>query len=120
KPLYYYWDGRLFAFASEIKALLRHPGIEAEFEESLLPEYLAFGYISEERTLFRNIRKLMPGHYLEWDGASGVRVHRYWEIPAPGGRTEDRSDQSWIAECRGRLEETVRLRLMSDVPLGMF
>ena len=120
KPLYYYWDGRLFAFASEIKALLQHPGISAAFEESLLPEYLAFGYISEERTLFRNIRKLMPGHYLELDVASGLSVRQYWELPVPGGPAEERSDDQWIAECRERLEETVRMRLMSDVPLGMF
>src|SRR2546423_1114216 len=49
KPLYYYWDGRVFAFASEIKALLEHPAISAEFDESVLSEYLGFGYISDER-----------------------------------------------------------------------
>ena len=67
KPFYYYWDGRTFAFASEIKALLEHPSISPQFEESLLPEYLAFGYISDDRTLFRGIRKLMPGHHLTLD-----------------------------------------------------
>jgi asparagine synthase (glutamine-hydrolysing) len=70
KSFYYYWDGRLFAFASEIKSLLRHPTISPRLEESLLPEYLAFGYISEERTLFSGIRKLMPGHSLDLDLAS--------------------------------------------------
>jgi asparagine synthase (glutamine-hydrolysing) len=122
KPLYYYWDGRLFAFASEIKALLRHPDVVARFEESLLPEYLAFGYIGEERTLFRGIRKLMPGHYLMLD-VGGVEprleVRQYWEIPAHAP-AEPRPDAAWIAEFRKRLEETVRMRLMSDVPLGMF
>ncbi len=122
KPLYYYWDGRLFAFASEIKALLRHPAISPAFEESLLPEYLAFGYVSEERTLFAGIRKLMPGHYLLLD-LNGSRpepvIRRYWTIPAPAP-AEPRDDASWIRECRERLEETVRMRLMSDVPLGMF
>ena len=62
KPFYYFWNGRLFAFASEIKALLQHPEISAEFNERLLPEYLAFGYTSGEETLFKGIRKLMPGH----------------------------------------------------------
>ena len=70
KPLYYYWDGRVFAFASEIKALFEHPAISPQFEDSLLPEYLAFGYVSEERTLFRGIRKLMPGHHLTLDLAA--------------------------------------------------
>ena len=54
KPFYYYWDGRLFAFGSEIKALLEHPAISPALAEDLLPEVLAFGYTSGDRTLFRN------------------------------------------------------------------
>jgi len=122
KPLYYFWNGRTFAFASEIKALLAHPEISPSLEETLLPEYLASGYISEERTLFRGIRKLMPGHHLLLDVASenaAPEIRQFWEIPAPQPR-ESRDDAWWIRECRERLEETVRLRLMSDVPLGMF
>lgn len=126
KPFYYYWDGRLFAFASEIKALLAHPAISPGFEESLLSEYLGFGYVSEERTFFRNIRKLMPGHHLRLDlrkDQPQLQIERYWEVPEPGEnrqRVNFRSDTDWIAETRRRLEETVRMRLMSDVPLGMF
>ena len=121
KPFYYYYDGRLFAFASEIKALLEHPGISARFEESTLAEYLAFGYISDERTLFSGIRKLMPGYYLtlETGESPKLEVRQYWDIPA-AQEDEGRDDASWIRECRERLEETVRMRLMSDVPLGMF
>jgi len=122
KPFYYYWDGQLFAFASEIKALFEHPAIAPRFEASLLPEYLAFGYVSGERTLFSGIRKLMPGHHLtlRLDGAAPEpEIRRYWEIPRPEAG-EARADSAWIADCRERLEETVRLRLMSDVPLGMF
>jgi asparagine synthase (glutamine-hydrolysing) len=121
KPLYYYWNGRLLAFASEIKALFEHPAISPELEESMLPEYLLFGYGSEERTLFRGIRKLMPGHHLTLDvSATAPRpdIRQYWEIPLPVA--EGRDDANWIAECRARLEETVHMRLMSDVPLGMF
>jgi asparagine synthase (glutamine-hydrolysing) len=122
KPLYYYWDGRVFAFASEIKALLEYPGISAAVEEDVLPEYLGFGYISEERTLFRNIRKLMPGHHLVLDTREAeprLSIGRYWDVPEPSPQ-EPRDDRFWIAETRRRLEESVRLRLMSDVPLGMF
>ena len=72
KPFYYYWDGRLFAFASEIKALLEHPAISPALAEDLLPEVLAFGYSSGDRTLFRNIHKLMPGHRLR----AGLRRSR--------------------------------------------
>src|ERR1700733_2606259 len=118
KPFYYYWDGSLFAFASEIKALLEHPAISPRFEESLLSEYLNFGYCSGEQTLFSGIRKLMPGHWLRLTPEQ-LEIRRYWEIPCPLSY-EKRDDQSWIAECRTRLEDAVRTRLMSDVPLGMF
>src|SRR5882757_5373746 len=122
KPLYYYWDGRLFAFASEIKALLEHPSISPALQEELLPEVLAFGYSSEDRTLFRNIRKLMPGHHLVLDikaPTPQLHIESYWDVPAPEN-IEDYDERGWIAETRRRLEETVRMRLMSDVPLGMF
>jgi asparagine synthase (glutamine-hydrolysing) len=122
KPFYYYFDGKLFAFASEIKALLEHPAIHAELEDSSVPETLAFGYVSSDRTLFRNIRKLMPGHHMtlrvEGDRLT-QRIEQYWDAPFETSR-DDRSEQSWIDECRDRLEETVRMRLMSDVPLGVF
>ena len=118
KPFYYYWDGRLFAFASEIKALLEHPAISPRFEEPLLSEYLNFGYCSGEQTLFSGIRKLMPGHWLALT-PERFEIRQYWEIPRHSA-PEKRDDQSWIAECRTRLEEAVRTRLMSDVPLGMF
>ncbi len=120
KPLYYFVNDRIFAFASEIKALLRLPEISAQVDETLLPEYLLFGYLSDESTLFRGIRKLMPGHTLTLDAGTGrLEIQRYWDVPEPGA-IEHRSDEEWIRECRERLEETVRLRLMSDVPLGMF
>ncbi len=85
KPFYYYWDGRLFAFASEIKALLEHPSISPALDEDLLPDVLAFGYTSGDRTLFQNIRKLMPGHRMLLDVGSPrpeLKCERYWDIPA--------------------------------------
>jgi asparagine synthase (glutamine-hydrolysing) len=122
KPLYYYWDGRVFAFASEIKAILEYPGVSAAVEDDLIPEYLGFGYVSGERTLFRNIRKLMPGHHLTLDLRADepqLRIEQYWDVPEPSAQ-EPRDEREWIAETRRRLEESVKLRLMSDVPLGMF
>src|ERR1700722_4803625 len=85
KPFYYYWDGRLFAFGSEIKALLEHPAISPALAEDLLPEVLAFGYSSGDRPLFRNIHKLMPGHRLVLDAASDpeLTIERYWDVPQP-------------------------------------
>jgi asparagine synthase (glutamine-hydrolysing) len=120
KPLYYYYDGQLFAFASEIKALLVHPAISARFEAKLLEEYLAFGYTSGEETLFRGIKKLMPGCHLTLNAEGGAPViAQYWRIPTEKP-TVERSDAEWIRATRELLEESVRLRLMADVPLGMF
>jgi len=121
KPFYYFWNGRLFAFASEIKVLLEHPDIPTEFNDSLLPEYIAFGYVSGEDTLFTGIRKLMPGHTLTLTCGENrkLEINQYWDAPCPT-RFEDQPDQEWISECRRRLEEVVHMRLMSDVPLGMF
>jgi asparagine synthase (glutamine-hydrolysing) len=125
KPFYYFWDGRLFAFASEIKALFEHPAIAPRFNEAVLPEYLAFGYASGEQTLFAGIRKLGPGHHLTLrlgNPSPEPEIRSYWEIPAAGEMREDqgRGDAEWTAECRARIEEAVKTRLMSDVPLGMF
>jgi asparagine synthase (glutamine-hydrolysing) len=125
KPLYYYWDGKLFAFGSEIKALLEHPDIAAAPNEEYLAEYLTFGYVSGENTLFRNIRKLMPGHWLTWtagdDGQGRLHIEQYWDVPF-GSQPEEQgySEADWIAQTRKRLEESVELRLMADVPLGTF
>lgn len=120
KPLYYYHDANLFAFASEIKALLEHPAISPRVEESLLPEYLTFGHVTDERTLFAGIRTLLPGHFLRiGTGRFQPEIHKYWDLPTET-EPESRSDADWIADCRSHLEESVRLRLMSDVPLGMF
>jgi len=120
KPFYYWWDGRLFAFASEIKALLAHPEISARLNQDAVAEYLAFGYGSNEQTLFHGIRKLMPGHWLRLDARAGrLEIERYWDLP-PNEARESYDEREWTAECRRRLEETVRMRLMSDVPLGAF
>jgi asparagine synthase (glutamine-hydrolysing) len=120
KPFYYFWTGRELIFGSEIKALLQHPAVSAQLEDSLLAEHLAFGYSSGDRTLFRGIRKLMPGHTLTLEPSGALETRQYWDVPAPPGSPERKSEAEWIEECRGRVEETVRMRLMSDVPLGMF
>jgi asparagine synthase (glutamine-hydrolysing) len=123
KPFYYWTDGTTFVFGSEIKALLVHPMVRAEFAEEGLSEYLAFGYLSGEQTMFKGIRKLMPGHTMKVELTAArqlaISQRQYWDVPAPmaGGGKDDRA---WIEECKQRVEETVRMRLMSDVPLGMF
>ena len=120
KPFYYYCDAENFVFGSEIKAILEHPAVATRLEESVLPEYLAFGYGSGEQTLFRGIRKLMPGHSLRISAEHFTpRIERYWELPTEPGRRR-LADREWIEETRARLEQAVESHLMSDVPLGMF
>jgi len=123
KPFYYWTDGLTFVFGSEIKALLMHPAVSAEFDEKNLPEYLAFGYLSGEETMFRGIRKLMPGHTMNVQVTASrtlaISQKQYWDVPAPVASAE-KDDRAWIEECRRRVDETVEMRLMSDVPLGMF
>ncbi len=122
KPFYYWHQGNVFAFASEIKALLEHPAVSARLNESAIQEYLAFGYTSGETTLFSGIQRLAPGHTLTVDivdGKPAISIASYWDVPGPrdlGLKTEE----DWTRELRRRLEETVEMRLMSDVPLGVF
>lgn len=122
KPFYYYFDGQTFAFASEIKALLRHPDISAAPAEKLFPEYLVFGFVSGEETLYRNIHKLSPGHWLRITRTpTGLQVEkqRYWQIPDSPADTS-RTAEQWASAVLDGLEQSVRLRLMADVPLGSF
>ena len=122
KPFYYYWDGDTFVFASEIKALLEHPSVSARSNDEVLAEYLAFGFVSSEDTLFQNIHKLPPAHYLllQWrEGSFHLTIEQYWETPLFETPLQIDPEEA-IRECRSRLEECVRSRLMADVPLGMF
>ena len=119
KPFYYWFDGRTFVFGSEIKVLLEHPAVSAQFEDELLAEHLALGYASDERTLFRGIKRLMPGHTLALDAEGRLDIQPYWDVPLPSD-VDRRSDEEWIEDCRARFELSVEQRLMADVPLGMF
>ena len=124
KPLYYVLrpDGTLI-FGSEIKALLPALGSRPDLNREALPDFLANRAPSGEATLFTGIMRLAPGHTLTWqDGRISIR--RYWDAPIADAcqapRPGSRAERALIAEFRERFTEAVRLRLMSDVPLGMF
>jgi asparagine synthase (glutamine-hydrolysing) len=121
KPLYYVHDsdGSLF-FASEIKALLEARAVKPEVNFRALPDYLANHATSGEETLFCGVRRLLPGHTLLWrDGA--IEIRKYWDVHfTPDESDAKRSDKDYIDEWRELFREAVRLRLMADVPLGMF
>jgi asparagine synthase (glutamine-hydrolysing) len=120
KPLYYAQtgDGSLY-FASEIKALLETSEVKAEINYVALPDYLANHATSGEETLFAGIKRLLPGHTLLWrDGI--VRINKYWDVSFAKSNDDKRSDGDYVAEWSELFRESVRLRLMADVPLGMF
>jgi asparagine synthase (glutamine-hydrolysing) len=119
KPLYFLKTNDHFLFASEIKALLAHPSVRAEFNREALPEYLAFGYLSGHRTMFLGINKLLPGHTIEVNENGNIRLQEYWDLPQKVGQQEH-SEKYYIDTYRQLLEESVTKHLMSDVPLGIF
>jgi asparagine synthase (glutamine-hydrolysing) len=119
KPLYYQLTPQQIIFGSEIKVILACPGTSAQLDRTVLPEYLAFGYLSEEQTFYAGIRKLMPGHWMEVDPSGQVRIERYWDLPVT--QTESPKPESYyIQTYREMLEQAVSSHLMSDVPLGVF
>ncbi|HEX8097131.1 MAG TPA: asparagine synthase (glutamine-hydrolyzing), partial [Pyrinomonadaceae bacterium] len=122
KPLYYVHaeDGSLY-FASEIKALLEARALKPELNFAALPDYLANHATSGEETLFHGVRRLLPGHTLLWrDGR--VEIEKYWDVEfdKEGEEGARRSDDDYVAEWSELFRASVRLRLMADVPLGMF
>ena len=120
KPLYWTRIGNILLFASEVKAILASGLVEPHPNYAVLSETLSTRYTSGEETLFANIYSLLPGHQLVFERGE-VRVRRYWDLPRREGNRETRLGISEVAEeFRARLTESVRLRLMSDVPLGMF
>lgn len=119
KPLYYALtvDGSLY-FASEIKALIEAGAIKPEINYQTLPDYLANHAPSGEATLYRGVKRLLPGYTLQWcDGR--VRIRKYWDVSFVK-EERPRRDSDYIAEWSELFRESVRLRLMADVPLGMF
>jgi len=127
KPLYWAQAGQTLVFASEIKALLASGFITPSPNHQVLPELLSTRYVSGPDTLFRGIQKLLPGHRLVFENGHAT-VSQWWDVPfrrqnldvgrqESGGGTRTRD---YVAEFRDLLQESVRLRLMADVPLGMF
>ncbi|OLC36199.1 MAG: asparagine synthase (glutamine-hydrolyzing) [Candidatus Rokubacteria bacterium 13_1_40CM_4_69_5] len=120
KPLYYWHRDGLLLFASELKALLCHPAVARSLDWDALHHYLAFGYTPRARSIFADIAKLPPGHTAVLaDGR--LRLARYWTLPAGSAATAQRiAPADAPALVRHELREAVRLRLESDVPLGVF
>lgn len=117
KPLYYYFDDEKFIFASEIKSILKTLGAAPTIDYSALGNYFSFDYIPEPDSIYKNIKKLKPGHSLVVNGAK-IDLKKYWAIPQ--SLLDNRSVTDYCDELRFLAEDSVRLRMISDVPLGVF
>jgi asparagine synthase (glutamine-hydrolysing) len=116
KPLHYANHGEWFLFGSEIKSLLEAaPGLTEVNRDGIL-NYFYFGYIPDPQSAFKRIHKLPPGHILEFRNGS-VAVKSYWDLPAYGNNAAI-SEEECLEELERRLAEAIRMRLISDVPLG--
>jgi len=125
KPLYYAETTEAFLFGSEIKALLAWPGVQRAPDLLAIDRYLTLGYVPAPLTAFAGVRKLPAAHYLVIDARAGggftePDVVRYWRLPSPRAMRQHRRIADLRRELVAQLEDAVRLRLVSDVPLGAF
>jgi asparagine synthase (glutamine-hydrolysing) len=124
KPLVYYWDGKHFTFASEIKALLTDPNISKELDYEALQLYLAFNYVPAPYTIFKGIKKLEPGKYLLLQDGN-VEIKTYWEPPDSvdpviASLPVDDQIELFKESLYEGINDAVSSRMISDVPLGAF
>lgn len=117
KPLYYFYHEGRFAFASEIKSLLEVPSIQPEIDITALADYLKYLFIPHPKSIYKNIFKLPPGHYLQYaDGC--VEINEYWDIDF--SQQSRRNEKDLEEELFQMIKKSVECRLLSDVPLGAF
>ncbi len=119
KPLFYFYNGYDFIFASEIKAIFEIPSVERKINYSHLNLLLAQGYINKNRSIIHNINKLPAGNFLEYDiKTRQIKIERYWDLPSPNYDSRfDKNDL--VDELQSLLTNAVNQQLVSDVPLGI-
>jgi len=120
KPLYYaFLDSGEFIFGSELKSLMAHPGLAREIDPLAVEEYFAYGYVPEPRTIFKRVCKLPPGFTLTLKrGQARALPKQYWDMPFTPVAVKD--EASAMDELVERMQESIRLRMIADVPLGAF
>lgn len=117
KPVKYFYNDRFFIFASELKAFIDHPGVPKEIDWDAVDEFLTYQYVPSPKTGFKNIRKLPPAHYLIVKSNGEIVVKRYWQIDF--SQKFNLSENEWCRLIEDKLKESIKLRLESDVPLGI-
>lgn len=119
KPLYYYCDGQRLVFGSELKCLLEDPTIPKEINYEALYDYLLYLYIPDPKTIYKNIYKLPPAHYLICSREGIKTVQEYWDVSF-SRVNEQQTEAGFCEELITQLREATHMRLISDVPLGAF
>ncbi len=119
KPLYVWHAAGAFVFASEIKAILEYPRVRRELNTEVIPDYLVFRYPSGNQTFFKDILTVEPGHTLIWKQGE-VSVRKYWQLQLDEESSSPASVDQLVGELDTLLEDAVRIRLMSEVPLGTY
>jgi asparagine synthase (glutamine-hydrolysing) len=117
KPLYYYVDEKRLIFGSELKAVLAVKDVSRTVDPLAVCDYFSFSYIPAPKTIYKQIRKLRPAHYLV-ASPSGLREAEYWKFSF--AKIQNRTENDWCELIRHQLCEATRIRLMSEVPLGAF
>ncbi len=118
KPLYYYNAPPYFVFASEIKAILEYPGIPRKVNRSALNEYITYRYIAGEHTIFHEISRLKPGHYALYNIAhKKLEITQYWDVAI---ELQKKPIPVYAEQIISLLKDSIRRRLISDVPLGVY
>ena len=122
KPLFYYEKDGTLAFSSELSAIKAVEGFDGEIDPIGLDHYFTYGYIPAPYTAYRHVRKLLPGHSLEYDVDSRkiTGISCYWRLKDHITVNSSLSEDDWVAALEAKLEESIRLHLISDVPLGAF
>ena len=119
KPVYYYYDGKTFAFASEVKALLKTGLVPRTISRPALKSYLAYGSVQQPLTIIENVHALLPGHWLRFENGE-IKTGQYWDLTATCNTRQVKDEETLVGEVRELLQESVRLRMVADVPVGAF
>ena len=117
KPLHYIFRNNTLIFASEMKALLKDPEVSTEVNRPAISDYLTYGYIPTPETIFNNIMKLPPAHFMLYEKGN-IRIQKYWQLDF--SKKIKLSEPEYCERIMELLEEATRIRLISDVPLGAF
>jgi asparagine synthase (glutamine-hydrolysing) len=120
KPLHYYCKDGIFIFASEIKSVSSFPNLDLTIDQHSVSSFLQVGYIKSPNSIFKNIKKLNPGHFLEIDKNGDCKTWSYWDAGNIQYMSTELRDEEILERTENLLQESCSLRMVSDVPVGVF